>query len=50
MSKKIERIKFLNQPDMKLIPKEQITQDKIKLEGFVWRQLERPKSVVDIFR
>jgi lipopolysaccharide export system protein LptA len=48
--KKIERIKFLNQPDMKLIPKEQITQDKIKLEGFVWRQLERPKSVIDIFR
>ncbi len=49
-NKKIERIKFLNQPDMKLIPKEQITQDKIKLEGFVWRQKERPKSVVDIFR
>lgn len=49
-NKKIEKIKFLNQPDMKLIPKEQITQDKVKLEGFIWRQNERPKSVTDIFK
>ena len=48
--KKIKEIKFINQPDMKLIPKDKITLDIVKLEGFVWKIHERPKSMKDIFR
>lgn len=49
-NKKIKEIKFLKQPDMRLLPKDKITLDNIKLEGFVWKLHERPKSVKDIFR
>lgn len=46
----IEKIKFLNQPDMLLLPKDQITNENIQLEGFQWKEKERPGKVSDIFK
>ena len=47
---KIEQIKFINQPDMLLLPKDQIGTDNLKLEGFQWKEHQRPMKVADIFK
>ena len=47
---KIEQIKFLNQPDMLLIPKNEISTDNLRLEGFQWKERDRPLKVADIFK
>lgn len=40
--RKVKRIKFTGQPDSKLIPPKELKQDEKQLDGFNWRQTERP--------
>ncbi len=48
--KEINNILLINQIDGVLNPEEEITPDKLKLEGFVWKEYLRPKKMEDIFK
>jgi len=48
--KEIQKILLINQIDGVLNPEEEITPDKLKLEGFVWKEYLRPKKMEDIFQ
>ena len=45
-------ISFYNQPEAQLIPPHELSPDKMKLEGFVWRKAEKPtlEDVVSYYR
>lgn len=47
---KIFRINFLSQPEGKLTPLEQVTNEERRLSGFEWKELLRPASKDDIYR
>lgn len=47
---KIFRINFLSQPEGKLTPLEQVTDEERRLSGFEWKELLRPASKDDIYR
>lgn len=45
-------ISFYNQPEAQLIPPHELSPDKMKLEGFIWRKAEKPtlEDVVSYYR
>lgn len=45
----INRIKYIKKPEGKSYPPEQLPNQAKKLRGFIWRELERPKTMEDIF-
>ena len=45
----IDKIRFLNSPDGKTYPPSQFPENQKKLEGFVWREVEKPLRMEDIF-
>lgn len=47
---KIFRINFLSQPEGKLTPLEQVTDEERRLSGFDWKEHLRPASKDDIYR
>ena len=46
---KIDRINFITQPEANLYPLDRIDNNDLKLKGFSWRDIDRPKNVADIF-
>ncbi|MFM1876953.1 MAG: hypothetical protein RL266_2690 [Bacteroidota bacterium] len=47
---KVKDITFLNQPDATLYPLNLVNIEDMKLDGFNWRESERPEKVEDIFK
>ncbi|WP_144894636.1 OstA-like protein [Lutibacter sp. Hel_I_33_5] len=45
----IEQIKYITSPDGTSFPPDKVTDDVVKLKGFIWRDDERPKVMEDIF-
>jgi hypothetical protein len=45
----IEDITFFVSPDGELYPDKDLPTNERKLEGFIWREEERPKSIIDLF-
>ena len=45
----IEDITFFIRPDGDLYPEKDLPINDRKLEGFVWRENERPKTILDLF-
>ena len=45
----IEDITFFVSPDGDLYPDKDLPSNERKLEGFIWREEERPKSILDLF-
>jgi hypothetical protein len=45
----IEDITFFVSPDGDLYPDKDFPTNERKLEGFIWREEERPKSILDLF-
>ena len=45
----IEDITFFVSPDGDLYPDKDLPINDRKLEGFVWREEERPKTIMDLF-
>jgi lipopolysaccharide export system protein LptA len=50
VDKQIDKINFMNKPDAIMFPLSQTNSDISILDGFVWRQTERPINRNDIFR
>jgi lipopolysaccharide export system protein LptA len=48
-SNKVKQITFLSAPDATLYPIKDMKKEDVTLEGFRWREVERPMSVPDIF-
>lgn len=46
---KVKQITFLTQPDATLYPIKDVKPEELRLEGFRWRQSERPLKVMDVF-
>lgn len=45
----VDRIKFIRQPDSRLIPMDQAEHDTLRLDGFQWITDRRPQSRLDLF-
>jgi len=45
----IQSSKFINQPDGQTYPPSQLPENARKLRGFLWREIEKPRSKYDIF-
>ena len=45
----IQSSKFINQPDGQTYPPSQLPENARKLRGFLWREIEKPRSKHDIF-
>lgn len=45
----VDRIKFIRQPDSKLMPMDQVDHNSLRLTGFQWLVTERPRSRQDLF-
>ena len=48
-NKQLGGIRLFSQPDGTLQPMKDVNHSTLRLEGFVWRQEERPKSLLDLF-
>lgn len=47
---KLNEVKFITKPDGKTYPESQFPKEEDKLEGFEWREAERPLTWEDIFK
>ena len=45
----IEDITFFVSPDGDLFPEKDLPTNERKLEGFTWRERERPETILDLF-
>ena len=45
----IENITFFISPDGNLFPDKDLSLNERKLEGFIWREAERPDSILELF-
>ena len=48
-SNEVDRIKFIRQPDSRLIPMDQADHNTMRLDGFKWITDRRPQSRLDLF-
>ena len=46
---KVQQISLLKEPDGTLYPIKELPTKELRLKGFVWRELDRPKSKDDIY-
>lgn len=49
-NKGIERIKYYDKPDGKLVPESTVSEKEMKLRGFKNKQIQRPLGPLDVFR
>jgi hypothetical protein len=46
---KIDQIRFTAKPSGTLTPMHQVDHQKLRLDGFIWREADRPKELADLF-